>query len=102
LVAGKGFATRFGGDEFVAALPNHDLESTAAFASEICRRICSEPIRHEGIVLRPGISIGIALFPQDADDAVELFRRADEALYLAKRTGKRRVCRYSDLSANGG
>jgi diguanylate cyclase (GGDEF)-like protein len=101
LVAGKGFATRFGGDEFVVALPNHDMESTTAVANEICGRICSEPIRHEGIVLRPGISIGVAIFPQDADDAVELFRRADEALYLAKRTGKRRVCRYADLPASG-
>ena len=32
-------------------------------------------------------------------DALELFRRADEALYLAKRTGKRRVCLYKDVSA---
>ncbi|HEX4340444.1 MAG TPA: GGDEF domain-containing protein [Polyangiaceae bacterium] len=97
MIAGKGFATRFGGDEFVAALPGHGPTEGYAFAREVCSFIGSEPIRHEGILLNPGISIGVATFPEDAADAVELFRRADEALYLAKRTGKRRVCRYADL-----
>jgi two-component system cell cycle response regulator len=98
LIEGKGFATRFGGDEFVAALPDSGLEETVAFAKNVCERVGAEPIRHEGILLQPGISIGVAVFPKDADDAVDLFRRADEALYLAKRTGKRRVCRYRDLA----
>jgi two-component system cell cycle response regulator len=98
LIAGKGFATRFGGDEFVAALPDADLNETVAFAKDICERVTAEPIRHEGLLLRPGISIGVAVFPKDAEDALQLFQRADEALYLAKRTGKRRVCRYADLA----
>jgi diguanylate cyclase (GGDEF)-like protein len=98
MIAGKGFATRFGGDEFVAALPAHGPADGYAFAREVCNFIGNEPIRHEGVLLNPGISIGVATFPDDAAEAVELFRRADEALYLAKRTGKRRVCRYTDLS----
>jgi diguanylate cyclase (GGDEF)-like protein len=43
--------------------------------------------------LNPGISIGVASFPADARDPKDLFHRADEALYQAKRTGKNRVCR---------
>jgi diguanylate cyclase (GGDEF)-like protein len=99
IIRGKGFATRFGGDEFVAALPGYTPEQSIAVAKEICSRIGSEPIRHEGVLLQPGISIGVATFPHDATDALELFRHADEALYLAKRTGKRRVCLYKDVSA---
>ncbi len=97
MIAGKGFATRFGGDEFVAALPGYGPAEGYGFAQDICSAICSQPIRHEGVLLNPGISIGVATLPDDAADAVDLFRRADEALYLAKRTGKRRVCRYPDL-----
>ncbi len=47
----------------------------------------------EGIRLHPGISIGVAAFPQDATDAASLFQRADEALYRAKLGGKNRVSR---------
>jgi diguanylate cyclase (GGDEF)-like protein len=101
MIAGKGIACRFGGDEYIAALPRHGLAESLAVATSICAAICSEPIRHEGVLLQPGVSIGVATFPQDADDAVELFRRADEALYLAKRTGKRRVCRYKDITGSG-
>jgi diguanylate cyclase (GGDEF)-like protein len=100
IITGKGFATRFGGDEFVAALPGHGPAEGYAVAREICSYIGSEPIRHEGVLLNPGISIGVATFPEDASDAMELFRRADEALYLAKRTGKRRVCRYTELGSS--
>jgi len=97
LIAGRGFAARFGGDEFVAALPGHDLERATAFAEEVRKKIAEHPYQMEGVTLHPGISIGVAAYPEDGADATELFRRADGALYLAKRTGKNRVCRSSDV-----
>jgi len=93
IVTGKGFASRFGGDEFVAALPDHDIDRAAAVGEEIRLAIAGHPFVHEGIPLRPGISIGVATSPDDAPDATALFRKADEALYRAKRAGKNRVCR---------
>lgn len=97
IVEGRGFAARFGGDEFVAALHGCDLEKAAAVAEEIRTGIAQHPYSFEGVALRPGISIGVASFPNDGNDATELFKRADEALYLAKRTGKNRVCRSTEL-----
>lgn len=97
LIAGRGFAARFGGDEFVAALPGHDLEQATAVAEEIRQRVAVHPYSMEAVALRPGISIGVAAYPKDGNDATELFKRADEALYLAKRRGKNRVCRSTDL-----
>jgi two-component system, cell cycle response regulator len=97
VISGKGFACRFGGDEFIAALPDHSLDLAAEVAEKIRTELGAYEFVHEGVRLTPGISVGVASFPADAEDPTVLFRRADEALYLAKRTGKNRVCRYGDV-----
>jgi diguanylate cyclase (GGDEF)-like protein len=84
-------ACRFGGDEYIAALPDHDADATLSVAKRIHARIAEHPFVHEGVVLRPGISIGVATFPKDAGNAVDLFKAADAALYKAKRGGKNRI-----------
>lgn len=87
----RGFATRFGGDEFIGAMPGLALEAATAIGEEIRAAIGAFPFEREGVPLRPGISIGAAAFPESADDAEALLQRADEALYRAKRAGKDRV-----------
>jgi diguanylate cyclase (GGDEF)-like protein len=91
VLAGRGIACRFGGDEFIAALPGLDTRLTAEVGIEIHRAVNMHPYFREGIPLRPGISIGAASFPADAQDPVTLFDRADKALYRAKQSGKNRV-----------
>jgi two-component system cell cycle response regulator len=93
VLGGRGIGCRFGGDEYLAALPGLDAEGAAALGEEIRVAIAAHPFEREGIPLRPGISIGVAAFPADAPDAASLFQRADEALYRAKLGGKNRVCR---------
>ena len=88
----RGIASRFGGDEFVAALPDSNLTKTVAVGEEILAAIANYAFAYEGVPLRPGISVGVASFPSSARDAEHLFRRADEALYRAKLAGKNRVC----------
>ena len=79
---------RLGGDEFVIVLQGlsspHD---THRIASNIIRHM-AEPFYVNGVVLRIGISVGIALFPQHAATTAELLRRADQALYHAKDKGR--------------
>jgi diguanylate cyclase (GGDEF)-like protein len=89
----RGFACRFGGDEYLAALPGIDVEHAARIGEEIRQAIAAHPFERERIPLRPGISVGVAEFPSDAPDLPSLFQRADEALYRAKQAGKNRVSR---------
>jgi diguanylate cyclase (GGDEF)-like protein len=91
-IRGKGIGTRFGGDEFCAALPDHSTEQAAAVGTEILEAIRAHHFEKDGITLRPGISIGAASFPSCARDLVTLFQCADDAMYRAKRGGKNRVC----------
>lgn len=93
LIAGRGFGSRFGGDEYLAALPGADFAAAEAVGERIREAIAAHPFEREGIVLKPGISVGVAALPESAEDAEALFQRADEALYRAKRAGKNRVCR---------
>lgn len=81
-------AARFGGDEFVAAVPGRDLEEAARIGERIVAGIREHRFDKDGVELRLGISIGAAAFPQHASEALALFSCADEAMYAAKRAGK--------------
>lgn len=84
-------ACRFGGDEYIAALPGQGLDAAVLVAETILAAIAQHPFVHEGIALRPGISIGAAEFPTHGRDRESLFRAGDAALYAAKRAGKNRI-----------
>jgi diguanylate cyclase (GGDEF)-like protein/PAS domain S-box-containing protein len=81
---------RFGGDEFVMLLENIDSSHNAtAVAEKICNAL-HEPFRLFDQDARIVPSVGIALFPQHGDDEKQLLRRADEAMYTAKKRGGNR------------
>lgn len=92
VVGTRGFATRFGGDEFAAGLPAVGRDEAVELAETIRKTIAAHVFVHREIRVQPGISIGVAALPGDAADAEALFRAGDEALYRAKRAGKNRVC----------
>lgn len=92
-IAERGFGCRFGGDEYLAALPGLGIEPAVVVGQEILDAVKAHPFIREEVRLTPGISVGVAAFPADANDAVTLFQRADEALYRAKQAGKNRVMR---------
>jgi diguanylate cyclase (GGDEF)-like protein/PAS domain S-box-containing protein len=81
------FIARIGGDEFTVVLGRR--EEGAAIA-EACQRLIdslSVPIDIGTLAIDIGVSIGIARYPQDAEDAQTLLRHADVAMYVAKRRG---------------
>ncbi|HLK36262.1 MAG TPA: GGDEF domain-containing protein [Polyangiaceae bacterium] len=87
----RGFATRFGGDEFAAAVPGASKASAIAIAEEIRADVSAHSYTRDGVRVRPGLSCGVATLPGDAADAEALFHAADQAMYRAKRAGKNRV-----------
>lgn len=93
VLGARGVASRFGGDEFIAAIPDADLARAEALGEEIRAAINAHAFVRDGVPLSPGISVGVASLPESATDANTLFRLADEALYRAKHAGKNRVSR---------
>jgi diguanylate cyclase (GGDEF)-like protein len=88
----EGIVCRFGGEEFVAILPEMTLEGAIVLAEALRRTVSEIRIRNRGESLREiTISIGVAVYPQHAESLEELLRVADRALYEAKHQGRNRV-----------
>ena len=79
---------RLGGAEFVALLPGDDAAGATRTARKILAAL-AEPAVAEGRRLVVGASIGVALYPTHGTDAATLLRRADAAMYAAKRSAVR-------------
>jgi diguanylate cyclase (GGDEF)-like protein len=88
---------RFGGEEFAVLLLDTGRQDSIAVASKLRESIASEAFTNEdGIVLkRLTISLGVALCPEDAQDAATLLSRTDRALYRAKADGRDQVVMWS-------
>jgi diguanylate cyclase (GGDEF)-like protein/PAS domain S-box-containing protein len=85
--------SRRGGDEFVALLESDDPKQAAALVGKKLIAAVAEPMSIDGHVIDIGVSIGIAIYPDDGDDADALLEAADLALYAAKQHG-RGDCRF--------
>jgi diguanylate cyclase (GGDEF)-like protein len=85
-------ACRYGGDEFVVALPESPLAVTLARAEDLRRAAHLFNITHEGSVLSAvTVTVGVAVYPDHGADMDALVHAADEAMFKAKRAGGDRV-----------
>ena len=91
-IRGIDLACRYGGEEFVVVMPETDLAVATMVAERLRRRIASEPFLIEKGTrsIDVTISIGIAALGRD-DNPASVIKRADQALYRAKRDGRNRV-----------
>lgn len=84
-------ACRHGGEEFVAVMPGADLDAAAGVAERVRRAVADAPFPVAGgLMLTVTVSLGVARLDPD-DDPERLLKRADQALYAAKRRGRNRV-----------
>jgi diguanylate cyclase (GGDEF)-like protein len=91
-VRGSDIACRYGGEELLVILPETTAEAALGRAESIRRAIAGLRLDYEGKALDGvTISLGMAVFPQHADDASALVRAADSAMYDAKKAGGDRV-----------
>jgi two-component system, cell cycle response regulator len=84
-------ACRFGGDEFVICLPNMNLENAVTFANRLRKHFKLELNRFSTEDIPISISIGVVTMEPADRSFEETLRRADDALYEAKRSGKDQV-----------
>lgn len=87
-VGRRQFAARLGGDEFAFLLPSVPSARTVTDTAARLLRAVAAPIAVEGMVLTVHASIGVATAPTDGADASSLLRRADVAMYSAKKSSR--------------
>jgi diguanylate cyclase (GGDEF)-like protein len=86
VLRGSDTIARLGGDEFAVLLPTSTLEDAKHIAARLLE-LLEQPFSLGGLQLEIDASIGIALSPEHGTDADTLLRRADVAMYIAKRNG---------------
>lgn len=95
---GSDLVARYGGEEFAVMLPT----TTSTIAFDIARRLRSRlsetTFVFDNRILRLTVSIGIAYASDPGKSTADLVRRADQALYRAKKAGKNRACVYATRS----
>jgi diguanylate cyclase (GGDEF)-like protein/PAS domain S-box-containing protein len=95
LLGPNDFASRIGGDEFAVILGHvHDAEEISGLCTKILNHI-GKPYTIDGVEQLIGVSIGVALIPEDNHSADELLRLADLAMYEAKAQGRNCHCFFS-------
>ena len=90
-----GIAARLGGDEFAIIVDDCNPEAGKERVFEGLVEAMKQPLELGGVNRMCSLSIGIAMFPDDADEASELLKCADLAVYQAKELGRDRIAYYS-------
>jgi two-component system, cell cycle response regulator len=89
---------RYGGEEFIAILPNATEDAAAQFAERVRQHVEAHVYRDEATEVRMTLSAGVASHPEfTVDNPDMLLKRADEALYRAKTGGRNRIERASAI-----
>jgi diguanylate cyclase (GGDEF)-like protein len=90
---------RFGGEEFCILCEETDSKGAALLAERVREELKKRQFESDIGKLRVTASLGVAQFPDDAKTDKQLFELADKALYLAKQTGRDRVCTAKKLQS---
>jgi diguanylate cyclase (GGDEF)-like protein len=87
---------RYGGEEFVALLPESGTEGAMNAAERLRLRIAGALFKTGRVDLHLTVSLGVAVLGEQDTSLPHLIERADQALYIAKRNGRNRSCLWSD------
>jgi diguanylate cyclase (GGDEF)-like protein len=85
-------ACRYGGEEFVVIMATATLDMAMGRADELRQAFADMRVTYDSHELQGTISAGVATFPKHGGESDTLLRAADQALYMAKATGRNRVC----------
>ena len=92
---------RYGGEEFVIALPETNAQDAVATAERLRQELASRPVQSESISALVTASFGVATMMADMTDLMQLLNRADIALYHIKQSGRNQVMLWNPELHNG-
>ncbi len=87
----EGFVCRYGGEEFVVALPRVKLEVAQPIIEELFEAICNQVIGYNQYEIPISVSIGLTSYPEVCKTPDELLKRADWCMYYAKEHGRHQI-----------
>ena len=91
---------RYGGEEFLIVFPGISLQAVTKRAQAICHQIAALQVpASSGTVITVTVSVGVALYPVHGERIKDVLENVDQALYMAKDTGRNRVCIWENPSA---
>ena len=94
-------AGRYGGEEFMLLLPGTVLDSAVVFADRVRKQVEAHTFTFDGTSIQRTASFGVSAWPHPrVADCEGLMRAADDALYVAKETGRNRVVRFDSDEFN--
>lgn len=91
LIRNVDFLSRYGGEEFCCLLPETGIPAALTVAERFRSAIEKQENNFDGNVIKVTISLGVAEFSKDLESATMLIKKADEALYRAKKEGRNKV-----------
>ena len=89
---------RYGGDEFIAMLPETNDKLAIEIAERIRGSVENTSFDLDGNQVSTTLSVGIACYPDDSEDSEEIIKMADKALYESKHKGKNTITRQTPAS----
>lgn len=92
LLRGQDTVARWGGEEFLILLPRTNREGARLIAERLRKALSETEFECDGNKIRVSISFGVTVYDYSEDDINIYLKKADEALYLCKASGKNQVC----------
>lgn len=89
--ADLGFICRYGGEEFVIAMPDITVEQALPAIQRLHTEIASTTVEAYGHVVTMNVSIGVSAYPELCEDVNQLIKRADWSMYYAKEHGRGQI-----------
>ena len=92
---GKGYAVRWGGEEFIIVFENMTFEMANELLIKIRETVINEVVEYKGEYLSITMTFGIV--PGSADELDDIIKKADKLLYIGKEGGRNRIIRYDQM-----
>lgn len=86
-----GFVCRYGGEEFVAVLPERNITEAEPIIQELFEELCRQVVEYNEYKIHLSVSVGLTSYPEVCKSTDELLKRADWCMYYAKEHGRHQL-----------